>query len=60
MVSDSVDTRRAKTNATSEGDALEQVIQTWLNNNSGVTSLDEIKFAEEGQNYTIVTFIYTA
>lgn len=64
MVSDSVETVRAKTRAPTDGsdtsNHIEQVIQDWLDANSGITSLDFVEFAEEGQNYTVITFIYTA
>lgn len=53
---DSVDTVRAKTNP----DDIQSAIDTWLTDNSGITSLDDVELAREGKHYTVITFLYTA
>lgn len=55
-MSDSADTIRVE----SEADAIASGVQTWLTDNSGITSLDEVEIIRYGQGYTIVLFIYTA
>lgn len=53
--SDDVDVVESKANR----DAVEQAIQTWLNNNSGATSLDHVVPAYEHRDRVGLAMIHT-
>lgn len=55
MVSDDVDVVESKANAA----AIESAIQTWLNDNSGATSLDHIVPAVEKRDRVMLAFVHT-
>jgi hypothetical protein len=55
-MSDSVDVVESKRNR----DAVESRIQTWLTNNSGITSLDQVKTVYEMNDRVGIVLLYTA
>lgn len=55
MVSDDVDVVEAKANEV----AVENAIQTWLNDNSAATSLDHVQLVYEKRDRVGVAMIHT-
>ena len=53
---DSVEVIESKRNR----DAVESRIQTWLNNNGSITSLDQVKTVYEMNDRVGIAMIYTA
>jgi hypothetical protein len=54
-MSDDVDVIEAKANK----DAVESAIQTWLDNNSAITSLDHVKTVYEHRDRVGIAMIHT-
>lgn len=55
-MTDSVDTVEANANA----GAIESAIQTWLDNNSTVTSVDDTEPVKIGRDRVVIAIMYTA
>jgi len=53
---DSVDVVEAERN---KGD-IESVIQAWLDDNGGVTSVDDVELILRGRNKVLVAIVYTS